>query len=124
MCSLSLELTPRTWSSSRQSLFIPGFGFQRINSAILFSILIDSGNDLFMLISQCESNILCAYLHNEINLAEVYTGLKKYAPETKANTSKSCGTTKCLRKALIRISAKNLQLLLQSSPVASTHKKM
>lgn len=38
-----------------------------------------------MLISQCESNNLCPYLHNEINLAEVYTGLKKYASVT--NTS-------------------------------------
>jgi len=30
-----------------------------------------------MLTSQRESNILTTYLHNEINLSEVYTNLKK-----------------------------------------------
>lgn len=93
--------------------------FQWINSVTQFSTLIDAGNDFFMLISQRESNILCTYLHNEINLAEVYTGLKKYASVTKAITSEimwdnsnHVGQTQCLKKDLIGISAKILQLLL------------
>lgn len=84
-----------------------------------------------MLISQYESNILRTYLHNGINLAEVYTGLKKYASVTKANTSEitwdnsnHAGQTQCLKNDLTDIRAKILQLLLQSRPVISTYKKL
>lgn len=71
-----------------KSFYSSWIQFQLINSATQFSTLNDAGNNFLMFISQHESNILCTYLHNEINLAEVYTGLKKYASVTKANTSK------------------------------------
>lgn len=64
-----------------------------------------------MFISQCESNILCTYLHNEINLAEVYTGLKKYASVTKANASKVMWDNSVSQKGFNRYQCKNTAIV-------------
>lgn len=64
-----------------------------------------------MLISQCESNILCTYLHNEINLAEVYTGLKKYPSVTKANTSEIMWDDSVCQKVLNKYHCKNTAIV-------------
>lgn len=64
-----------------------------------------------MLISQHESNIFSTYLHNEINLAEVYTGLKKYASVTKANTSEIMWDNSMSQKGLNRYQCKNTAIV-------------
>lgn len=62
-----------------------------------------------MLISQCESNNLCPYLHNEINLAEVYTGLKKYASVT--NTSEIMWDVSVFQKGFNTYQCKNTSVV-------------